>query len=353
MPETQSTSLRSVNLGALLDKDLPERQWLLSPWLREQESVLIWAAAGVGKTMLTLSLALAVAGGGTILGWKAPRPAKVLIIDGEMPLDDLKARLGSLSGAIEGLDLDAARENLTIIARHDQDPDTPFPDFGREEEQDRVLALIRSHRPDLLVLDNLSTLATMDDENGAAETQRMVRLLTRLKQARIATLVVHHSGKTGRSFRGSSMLATTFEAILGLTRDPGADALDTSGTTRFNVEWSKFRGRRDASIGDRLVHLKDTNGVLRWTSETPQDEALNALAALVRTGRFTTQQEVGQALPDHLWPTSGSPPSAGWISGQFRMAGAKGIILKAEVEAILGAAREARDGLSEDPHDDI
>ena len=149
------------------------------------------------------------------------------------------------------------------------------------------------------------------------------------------------------------MLATTFEAILGLTRDPGADALDTSGTTRFNVEWTKFRGRRDASIGDRLVHLKDTNGVLRWTSETPQDEALNALAALVRSGRFTTQQEAGQALPDHLWPTPGSPPSAGWISGQFRMAGAKGIILKAEVEAILGAAREAREGLSEDPHDDI
>ncbi len=354
MPEPHPpTPLRSIALGALLDTPMADRRWLISPWLREQESVLIWAAAGVGKTMLTLSLALAVAGGGSILGWSAPRPARVLVIDGEMPLDDLKARLGSLGGSVEGIDMAAARANLTILARHHQDPDAVFPDFGREHQQDAVLALIRSHQPDLVILDNLSTLATMDDENGAAETQKIVRLLTRLKQARIATVVVHHSGKNGRAFRGSSMLATTFEAILGLTREPGADALDATGTARFNLEWTKFRGRRDATIGDRLVHLKDTAGALRWTSETPQDEALNALATLARTGRYTTRSDVGRALPEHLWPTQGTPPSTGWISGQFRMAGAKGIITKAEVDNLLAAARETQGDLEEDPHDDL
>lgn len=350
MPETHPPTLRSIDLGVLLDTPMPERRWLLSPWLREQESVLVWAAPGVGKTMLTLSLALAIAGGGSLLGWTAPRPARVLFIDGEMPLDDLKARLGSLAASVEGIDLAAARANLMILARHHQCPDTPFPDFGAENQQDQVLSLIRSYQPDLVILDNLSTLATMDDENGAAETQRVVRLLTRLKQARIATVVVHHSGKSGRAYRGSSMLATTFEAIIGLTKEPGADALDASGTARFNIEWSKFRGRRDASVGDRLVHLKESAGVLRWSSEMPQDEVLNALAALTRTGRFTTRADVGAALPEHLWPTAGSPPSAGWISGQFRMAGAKGIIGKAEVDNILGAAREANEG---DLHDDI
>lgn len=353
MPSSPMPTLRSISLGALLDTEMPERQWLLSPWLREQESVLVWAAPGVGKTMLTLSLALAVAGGGTLLGWTAPRPSRVLFIDGEMPLDDLKGRLGTLAGAIEGIDLEAARANLTILARHHQHAETKFPDFGTEDQQDAVLALIRSYRPDVVILDNLSTLATMDDENGAAETQRVVRLLTRLKQARIATVVVHHSGKTGRAYRGSSMLATTFEAIIGLTKEPGADALDVSGTAQFNIEWSKFRGRRDSSIGDRLVKLKDTAGVLRWTSETPQDEVLNALATLSRTGRFTTRADVGGALPEHLWPTAGSAPSAGWISGQFRMAGAKGIIGKAEVDNILGAAREALDGTMDINHDDI
>lgn len=166
-------------------------------------------------------------------------------------------------------------------------------------------------------------------------------------------VVVHHSGKTGRTYRGSSMLATTFEAIIGLTKEPGADALDASGTVRFNVEWSKFRGRRDASIGDRLVYLKETAGTLRWASETPLDEVLNALATLCRTGRFTTRAEIGAALPEHLWPNAGSPPSAGWISGQFRMAGAKGIIGKAEVDNLLSAARETNDDGGECLHDDL
>jgi len=353
---TPSPSLRSVDLGALLDAQLPARDWLLTPWLREQESALIWAASGVGKTMLTLSLALAIAGGGSVLGWRAPRPARVLIVDGEMPLDDLKDRLTSLTATVEDLDLDAARKNLTILARHHQAPETPFPDFGAEDQQAAVLATIRGYRPDVVILDNLSTLATLDDENGAAETQRVVRLLTRLKQAKIATLVVHHSGKTGKTFRGSSMLATTFEVIIGLTREAGAEALDASGSAHFKIEWTKFRGRRDPTVGDRTAILKETDGVLRWSCSTPEDEVLHALATLARSGRYTTQAAVGQALPEHLWPTPGTPPSTGWISGKFRLAGARGIMPKRELDGLLEAARAAQQGLGDldpDLHDDI
>jgi hypothetical protein len=329
------------------------RHHLLAPWFREQESALVWAAPGVGKTMLTLSLALAIAGGGGLLGWRAPFPARVLIIDGEMPLDDLQGRLGSLAGAIQGIDMDAARANLKILARHHQNPETPFPDFGAEDQQGAIIQMIRHYDPAVVILDNLSTLATLDDENGAAETQRVVRLLARLKQAKIGVIVVHHSGKNGKTFRGSSMLATTFEAIIGLTRDAGADALDPSGSARFNIEWTKFRGRRDASIGDRSVLLKETQGGLEWTAETPQDETLNALAVLVRSGRFATREAVGKALPEHLWPNSGSPPSTGWISGRFKMADAKGILPKREADNLLKAAGEAEDEPEGDLHDDI
>lgn len=348
--------LRSVSLGALLDRDLPERGWLLRPWLREQESALIWAAPGVGKTMLTLSLALAVAGGGKLLEWTAGPPRRVLVIDGEMPLDDLKGRLGHLAGAIEGLDLEAARENLTLLARHHQHPDARFPDFGAADEQDAILHLIRSYQPDLVILDNLSTLATLDDENGAAETQRIVKLLARLKQARIGVIVVHHSGKSGTAFRGSSMLATTFEVIVGLTRDKADDVLDPSGTARFNLRWDKFRGRRDAAVGNRMVALRETFEGLRWTSERPQDEVLHALAGLVRSGKFTTRAAVGAALPEHLWPHEGKPPSAGWVSNKFALMDAEGIMKASDVDRFLKAARQADEPdvpLMEDLHDDI
>lgn len=304
--------------------------------------------------MLTLSLALAMAGGGQLLGWTAPAPRKVLVIDGEMPLDDLKGRLGVLSQTIEGIALAAARKNLTILARHQQHPDARFPDFGAADEQDGILDLIRRYQPDLVILDNLSTLATLDDENGAAETQRIVKLLARLKQARIGVIVVHHSGKSGNAFRGSSMLATTFEVILGLTRDKAEEVLDPSGSARFAMRFDKFRGRRDPAVGNRDVALRETFEGLKWTAETPEDEALKALAALVRSGRYSTRAAVGAALPKHLWPTEDKPPSAGWVSNKFALMNAEGLMKARDVDSFLKAAREGdqREPIGAE-HDDI
>lgn len=349
----QQASLTAVSLGELLDRPMRPRGHLLKPWLREQESALIWAAPGVGKTMLTLSLALAIAGGGELFGWSAPEPRRVLLIDGEMPEDDLQGRLGALAEAIDGIDLEAARRNLTIIARHGQDADAWFPDFGDPEQHPRILNMIRCARPDLVILDNLSTLATLDDENAASQTQKVVKLLTRLKQARIAVVVVHHSGKSGSHYRGSSMLATTFEVILGLTRNKEQDLLDESGTTRFDLRWDKYRNRRDASVVERSVFLEESSGSLKWTACAHADEVLHAIASLVRTGRYATQREVGDALPSRFWPKD-TPPSDGWLSGQFRMAKAKGVISEGEVKAFFEAAREGGSSeQSRDLHDDI
>lgn len=332
--------LRHVSLADLLAKNLPKRDHLLSPWLREQESCLVWAAAGVGKTMFTLSLALAIAGGGTLMGWSSPRPRRVLLIDGEMPEDDLQDRLRMLAGTVEGINMAEAGANLSILARHSQDPDTAFPDFGDEDEHDRNLKLIRSYRPDVVILDNLSTLATVANENDTAEVQKVVKFLARLKQARIGCFVVHHANKGGQQFRGNTMLATTFEVILGLKQDRSKAPLDASGTTRFALEWTKFRGRRDASIGDRAVHLSVADGRPVWVSERSEDELLEALAALIRSSKFTTQEDVGRALPRHLWPTE-NPPSTGWISKKFTLLKTRSdIIRQSDIRAHFEAARE-------------
>jgi hypothetical protein len=65
----QST-LKQPTLNELLAITFDERQYLLWPWLREQESCMVYAAAGVGKSLFALSAAIAVAGGGSFLGWK-------------------------------------------------------------------------------------------------------------------------------------------------------------------------------------------------------------------------------------------------------------------------------------------
>jgi len=47
----------------------------------------------VGKSFLALGLALAAAGGGSFLGWTAPRPHNVLYLDGEMSPQAVAGRL--------------------------------------------------------------------------------------------------------------------------------------------------------------------------------------------------------------------------------------------------------------------
>jgi hypothetical protein len=61
----ETSDLRMPTLGELLKRDIPERQCLLRPWLREHESCLLYTATGVGKPLFALSAALAVAGKGS------------------------------------------------------------------------------------------------------------------------------------------------------------------------------------------------------------------------------------------------------------------------------------------------
>lgn len=54
------------------------------PILKAKGTVEIYAARGVGKTLLAETLSLVMGGGATALGLRAPAPLRVLYIDGEM-----------------------------------------------------------------------------------------------------------------------------------------------------------------------------------------------------------------------------------------------------------------------------
>jgi RecA-family ATPase len=293
MTKKKTPPLNILSLGNLLDMDIPARRPLLTPWLREGESAMMFAAPGVGKSMLSLTLALAVAGGGEALGWSAPEPRRVMYVDGEMALRDVQDRTNLLIPTVAGMNMTAARENLTLLARQNQSPAADFPDLAEPDGRAALLGMAQTRAIDLIVLDNLSTLATIEDENSASSFNDTTKFLLTLKQVGIACVLVHHSGKSGADYRGSSKLATTFDAILGLRR---TDTAAGRFATAFEIEWVKLRHKRDASTQGKAVWLEEEGGAARWAHEVSESDKLAQMVLALRSCEFRS----GALLAKHL-----------------------------------------------------
>lgn len=298
-----AVAVETTTLGQLLARQFPTREALVGPFLREGESMMCWAAPGSGKSLLTLTMAVMVAGGGTVLGWHSPRPRPVLLVDGEMAAEDLQERARVLMDTIEGIDREAAARNLHIMARTLQRAEARFPDLGerevaqgkREAGQDVVFKKAQEVGAALVVLDNFACLAEVQDENEASSMTPTLAFLLRLKQARIGCILVHHSGKTGENYRGSSKLATTFEVILGLR--PLAEGGVAGGGAAFALAWTKFRGVPCEAVRPREVRLEaGPDGRRAWVAVETDDDDVRRVLEAVKTCAYTSGVQVGAAL---------------------------------------------------------
>lgn len=294
-------TLKMPTLELLLTSTFPERQHLLFPWLREQESCMVYADTGVGKSLFALSLAIAVAGGGEFLGWKSERratgaPWRVLYVDGEMHIGDIQERAKALIGAIPGINRAQAGENLRFLARQHQEPGTPFPLITDAEGMRFVSERIRTDNLDLLILDNFSTLGEVEDENSASSFNAIQQFLLNLKVQGVATILIHHAGKSG-DFRGSSKLAATFETIIKLEKM--REEIE-HGEAQFRVTWDKVRAggpkKRVREVVARLVSNEDQQEQPQqeWEYEAGSLSRLDDMKERMANGEFVTQVEMGR-----------------------------------------------------------
>jgi RecA-family ATPase len=264
-PREKKSKLKMPRLAELLASEFKRRRHLLHPWLREQESCMLYADTGVGKSLFALSAALAVAGGGEFLGWKPDEKPdgsgwRVLYADGEMHVTDIQERAKMLLNAVPSIDHDKAAQNLQFLARQHQHPAAIFPSITEPAGTQFFLEQIASGKLDLVVLDNFSTLGEVEDENAASSFNAIQQFLLQLKVQGVATILVHHAKKnsgadrggksgerTGSNFRGSSKLAATFETIIELERMRPQAAYEGAA---FRVRWDKVRmGDRSAPCG--------------------------------------------------------------------------------------------------------
>jgi hypothetical protein len=311
-PPNKKSKLKMPTLAQLLTSTFEHRRHLLHPWLREQESCMVYADTGVGKSLFALSAALAVTGGGEFLGWSPEeKPGgqgwRVLYVDGEMHITDIQERAKMLLDAVAGIDRDRAMQNLQLLARQHQDPQATFPSITEPAGTQFFLERITAGKLDLVVLDNFSTLGEVEDENAASSFNPIQQFLLQLKVQGVATILVHHAKKnsgdyrkgerTGNNFRGSSKLAATFETIIELERLRPQAAYEGAA---FRVRWDKVRmGGPQRTVRETVARLRqempEEDGEaleVRWEHEAGALHLLDDLKERLIDGQFTMQKEM-------------------------------------------------------------
>lgn len=355
---TQSVQLKMPTLDELLGSCFPERRHLLFPWLREQESCMVYADTGVGKSLFALSAALAIAGGGSFLGWHPEKAHdedgwKVLYIDGEMHIGDVQERAKMLMGAIRELDKAKAGRNLRYLARQHQEPGAAFPLITDPDGMAFVQRMVKELGLDLVILDNFSTLGEVDDENSASSFNRIQEFLLGLKTAGVATLLVHHAGKSG-DFRGSSKLAATFETIIKLERLEVPAPLSEA---QFRVVWDKVRAggpkKQVQPVFAKLSTLPPSmfggDEETVWEFEAAELSRLEDIRERLSKGEFRFLREIGDVYGVSKQMASKYAEKAKrlglWTAEQERMWLAKGKKFRTEgkTQAPMSWAGEAEE----------
>jgi hypothetical protein len=145
----------------------------------------------------------------------------------------------------------------------------------------------------LVILDNFSTLGEVEDENAASSFNAIQQFLLRLKVQGVATMLVHHAGKSG-DFRGSSKLAATFETIIKLER---LGSSVEHGSAAFRVRWDKVRAggpkRKVREVAARLIEDPFAKPLAsKWDYETAEIERLDEIKERLEAGEFVSQTEI-------------------------------------------------------------
>jgi len=202
MPSQESPN-KFYNLKAVLD--LPDPEWLIEDFLPKGSFTVLFGPPSVGKSFLSLSLALAIAAG---KAWheREVKGGPVVYIAAE-GFGGLKLRVAALlehSGYSDESDcLFLNRPINFLVADEVRALINPFQRLGV--------------RPALIIVDTLARCFVGGDENSAQQMGQFIDGVETVKRETGATvLVIHHTGKNeSRGPRGNSALIGAADTIIG------------------------------------------------------------------------------------------------------------------------------------------
>lgn len=250
-------TLRPIAIDEFLARDFPAKEMIVAPWLPKKGLALAFAPRGVGKTHFAIGVGYASACGGSFLKWSAPKPRKVLLLDGEMPAGALQERLADTASKSE---LEPPTGDYFRILSADI-CEFGLPDISTRVGQDEL----EPHLGDaeLIIVDNLSTLCRSGKENEAESWGIVQGWALRQRRAGRSVLFIHHAGKGGEQ-RGTSKREDVMDSVLKLSLP---DDYSPADGARFVVSFTKSRG----FVGPEAEPFEAALRVGEWSTKDIED----------------------------------------------------------------------------------
>jgi hypothetical protein len=185
---------------------LPPIRWLIPNEIPEQALVVLFGQSGAGKSFVALDYSLRIA---------QEHPVLYIAAEGYAGYANRKIAWCTHHGLGSG-QLYFPEDN-TVIALLDP-----------QVVQDFIASVTPLH-PRLIVFDTLAWCMTGGDENSTGDMQRLITHCRHIQTATGATiLLVHHTGKSGASERGSSALRGGADLMIEVTNDDDLITLSCS-----------------------------------------------------------------------------------------------------------------------------
>jgi hypothetical protein len=257
------------------------------------------ASTDVGKTTLSLNLSLMLAAGGAFLPLVTEHDGgrPVLYVDGE----SRKARLqGDIERMLENFTPDKqelVKHNFHLTC--DEEWDGEPLDLVKSSHSEAIKKAARDAKAQLIVIDTMSALFSIANENDNAEiSQKVMRPLMKLAaDTGAAVLLVHHIGKQSedsqsgtKAYRGRGASVTgTFPRLVLMMKQ------DTHDRSLVSLTCAKVKGK---PFTDTLLRLTDS----RWfrnTGKSPVQEPSSyeqVVKCVKELGRSVKRSEVEEAL---------------------------------------------------------
>ena len=245
-------------------------QWIWPGWLPRGMLTVVGAAPGTGKSFLMLDLAWrATTNQGFPDGSPIPNSAAgVIYVDGEGVPQILNERAQHY-----GID----RKRLYMLLADSGEA----IDFTTEKYRDRLINMVATLQPELVIIDSLSSIHSKG-QNNVEDVRDLLSFLIHLAEAyQVGMLLVHHVRKPGNGqqmqmfdlsmddLSGSGHIVAMARVVWGLHVVQTGQQPDPNGPRKLKMLKTNLGPYVDP-LGFEFQPLHPAGVTLKWTLDAPQ-----------------------------------------------------------------------------------